>query len=74
MPCMGPGVNEIEVKEAYEEVLTLLRSKYKLQPAVSTLKAMGRNDTILMCRRQYLNLALKRAIIDLFMAQACEDF
>jgi hypothetical protein len=74
MPCQGPGVNEIEVNEAYEEVLTLLRSKYKLQPAVSTAKALGFKDTMLMCRREYLNLSLKRAITDLFMAQACEDF
>lgn len=74
MPCMGPGVNEIEVKEAYEEVLTLLRSKYKLQPAVSTWKALGLKDDHLIKLREDANNNLKAALYTLFLRQACEDF
>jgi hypothetical protein len=74
MPCAGPGVNEQEIERAYEEIMALLKEKYKVQDCGPISVLTGRFSENYNKQREERNAALKAALRDLFVWQACEDF
>lgn len=75
MACMGPSVNQQEVEQAYQDVLSLLKEKYKIQdePPCCILHC-GFIAQNMERMREDANNNLKAAIQTLFLNQACEDF
>jgi hypothetical protein len=66
---MGPGINEIEVSNAYKEIMALLKNKYKVQSHEPLLLKKTHGE-----QREKVNLKFREALRELFFQQACEDF
>lgn len=72
MPCMGPSIDELKVKEAQEEILKLLADKYGvLDHPISPRQAMSKHF------KEYREKVLadfNKAIREMFWQEACETF
>jgi hypothetical protein len=69
MPCMGPNINEEELHQAYNEIMTLLKEKYGLQKH----QPFFLSERMIGMRAAY-NEQLRQALRNLFFQQASEDF
>ena len=65
MPCMGPSVNAQQAKQAYNDVLTLLKEKYGIfWMYPENMKKYS--EAVLE--------DLKKSIYEVFLRDACETF
>jgi hypothetical protein len=67
MPCMGPTINENDVKQAVADIMELLRSKYDIQL----------NNPLfpfLIDKRSQVVAKLHEAVREVFWQEAAECF
>lgn len=69
MSCMGPSINEEELKRAYSDIMDLLNKNYDIQAHEPSF-SVGRMKAF----RETINAEFMAALRDVFMQQACEDF